>query len=172
MVSIYYSLIHKIDRIASIAAGGAALSCPEHGSAHAHGVALNFHKLCDILNIMDEHTRLAGTIYAVVHDCCRHAGKEGHAYRAIDVLDEAEVHLWELFGKNNDIIEDLRFAIATHDLGNISGDLIPALCWDADRLDGSRKLLEPGVDMLSTHAARSLIGVPLPNKKQIFVMND
>ena len=93
--------------------------------------------------------------FAWVHDCCRKSESwdPNHGFRACQFAQEmlsTPAFEWV----TPDQFSQLLYACELHDKGHISEDPTIACCWDADRLDLPRVMIEVDPGLLSTEHAK------------------
>lgn len=120
-----------------------------HGLAHWARVLENGRRLATVTRA----DRRVVELFAVLHDSCRvsEITDPDHGRRGADLARELRGDLFQLDDHAFDL---LTYACETHTDGIREGDLTVCTCWDADRLDLGRCLIEPDPERLSTAAAR------------------
>lgn len=119
------------------------------------------------LTIADECAdvdQLVVVAFAGLHDSCRRSdGRDPeHGARAAELARRlAADGVLPLTAAQ---LELLCLALVDHDRGKVSDDPTIGACWDADRLDLTRLLIEPRIELLSTGAAKGIAAARVPRR--------
>jgi len=92
-------------------------------------------------------------LFAVFHDACRinDGIDHGHGARGAELAQELRGRLFDLDDEAMDLLVD---ACDRHTDGKTDGPLTIRVCWDADRLDLLRCMIQPRPEKLATDMAR------------------
>lgn len=129
----------------------------DHGPTHWDKVDRNAVRLCKSIPEADE---TVVRLFAILHDSQRknenHDPKHGH--RAADLVTEM-YEAGMLLGITEEQYQKLEYACRHHNGGKPVTDPTIGVCFDADRLDLLRVGIVPDPRLLSTDAAKGLIGL-------------
>jgi hypothetical protein len=127
-----------------------------HGKDHWNKVDRNAVELC---RLVPEADLLVARWFAIFHDSCRQdeGSDPKHGHRAATLLTTKYKN--GMLGLTEEQFTKLEFACRHHNGSKPVTDPTIGICFDADRLDIIRVGVVPNPKLLSTEAAKGLIGV-------------
>jgi uncharacterized protein len=126
----------------------------QHGPSHWLQVEKNAIMLAEQTPDCDMEV---ARLFALLHDCKRQNEGSDPEHGARAAAFAQELHDRGVLGLDPGQLATLKFAMAHHNGGQVSGDPTIGVCWDADRLDLPRVGTAPDVDLMSTQCARRLL---------------